>query len=455
MFGGLIAGASLNGFVMGDVWPRSPQLYVVSIPNNIGVGKITNVTFIALGNGAAVNNTTIVLGGAASGKGVTDSNGMLVLPVNVTSNGSINVTASRSGYRNSTSFITATPGLVITTSPAAITAGTATFVTFSVSSIGKPVDSASVKLSGAGIALEGITNSEGQIILQVNAPYTGTIVATAKKAGYADDSTSVVSTGRKTLSVASSHSTLTVGLPTYVTFAVTAGGSAVNDVKVSLSGAAAGSGITNQDGNAIIQVNPQSPGTITISASGTGYSDGSATITSTGSQSLSVASNPSTITAGVPSYVLFTVKAGDNAIGEAAVALTGAAGGTGITNQDGQVILQINTTGAGTVTASASKAGYSNGTITLNVAGQQTLAVNTNPSNISNGVPTYVTMTVTGGGSAVSGATVSVSGGGINVDGVTNSAGQVTLLLNAAGTGTINVAARKAGYVDGTTTLAH
>jgi len=55
----------------------------------------------------------------------------------------------------------------------------------------------------------------------------------------------------------------------------------------------------------------------------------------------------------------------------------------------------------------------------------------------------------------VGGATVSVSGGGITADGVTNSAGQVTLQLNAAASGTISVTARKTGYVDGLTTIAH
>jgi hypothetical protein len=38
---------------------------------------------------------------------------------------------------------------------------------------------------------------------------------------------------------------------------------------------------------------------------------------------------------------------------------------------------------------------------------------------------------------------------------MTNSAGQVTLQLNAANPGTINVVAKKAGYGDATITLAH
>jgi len=51
--------------------------------------------------------------------------------------------------------------------------------------------------------------------------------------------------------------------------------------------------------------------------------------------------------------------------------------------------------------------------------------------------------------------TVSVSGGGISADGVTNSAGQATLLLNAGASGNYQHYARKTGYVDGLTTIAH
>lgn len=436
------------------VWQDLPQLYVVGIPGSIGVGKTTNVTFMAFSGGAAVNNTSIKLDGAASARGVTNKDGILVLPVNATSGGRINITAGKTGYENSTTFMTAVPGIEISASPPSITSGTAMYVTFSVMSIGEPVDGASVNLSGAGIALDGITNSDGQIILQVNAPDTGTIAATAKKAGYAEGMTAITSTGQQTLSISSSHATVTLGVPTHVTFTATAIGSPVSGATISLSGATVGSGITNQDGKAIILVNPQSTGTITATASETGYTSGSTTLTSTGTQPLSIASSLSTITTGVPSYVLFTVTSGDNFISEANVTLAGAASGTGITNQNGQVILYINSS-SGTVTASASKAGYASGSTSLNALGQQTISVAANPSNITNGVAAYVTFTVTSAGSAVSGATVSVSGGGINTDGVTNSAGQVTLMLNSADTTAINVVARKTGYIDGLTTITH
>lgn len=453
MIGGIIAGFALDGLIRDEV--LGGQLYIIGIPGNVGVGRVSNVTFITFSSGAAVSNASITIDGAATGQGVTDANGMVVLPVKATSNGSINVTAGKTGYKNATSTLIATPGLVVSASPASITSGTALFVTFSVSSVGKPVAGASLNLSGAGVNVDGMTNSNGEIVLQLNAPETGTISATAKKTGFADGSTAMTSTSQQTLSVSSSHSQVTVNVPVFVTFTVTAGDSAVDDATVSLRGAASGSAITNRDGKAIILVNPGSTGTITASASRSGYAGGSVAITSTGAQSLSITSNPTTVTAAIPTYVTFTVTSGNNVISEANVTLSGATSGNGVTNQNGQVILLVNSTSAGTITASVSKTGYSSGSASVTASGLSTLSVSASPSSITNGAATYVTFTVTSGSSTVSGASVSVSGGGISADGVTNSAGQVTMQLTAANTGTISVTARKTGYIDGITTLAH
>jgi hypothetical protein len=430
-------------------------LYIIGIPNNVSVGKPLNVTFIAFGNGEGAGNANITLDGAASTGGVTDSNGMATLTVNATSGGSINITAEKAGYKKAIYSFIATPGLLISANPTSITSNTASYVNFLVSSVGKPVNGAYINLTGAGISLDGITNTNGEIVLQLNTPQTGSIVATANKSDYTEGSTTISSTSQQTLSVSSSHSAVTINVPLYVTFTVTAGGTAVNDALVSLTGMATGSGITNQEGKSIILVTPGGPGTITASANRTGYTGGSIAITSTGAQSLSIASNPTTVSSGVPTYVTFTVISGSNAVGESTVTLTGSASGSGVTNQNGQVILYVNSTSSGAITATANKSGYSAGSMSLSTVGLQPLGVSASPNNITNGAASYVTFTVTSGGSSVSGAAVSVSGGGISTDGVTNSAGQVTLLLNAGYSGTISVTARKAGYVDGLTSIAH
>ena len=453
MIGGIIAGLEGDRLISG--WLESSQLYIIGIPNNVSVGKPVNVTFITFENGESIGNANITLDGAAFTSGVTNSNGMVSLTVNSTTRGTINVTAEKSGYKNATYSITATPGLVINANPASITSNTPSFVTFSVSSVGQPVSGANLNLTGANISLDGITNMNGEIVMQLNAPITGSIVASVKKAEYSDGSTIISSTSQPTLSVSSSHSTVTINVPMYVTFTVTAGGSPVNDALVSLTGTASGSGITTQEGKAIILVTPSGAGTITASANKIGYTGGSISITSTGAQGLSVAANPTSVTAGVPTYVTFTVTSGINTVGDSTVTLTGMASGSGVTNPNGQVILYVNSTNSGAITATSTKNGYSAGSVSVSAIGQQSLGVSVSPANITNGVATYVTFTVTSGGSALGGATVSISGGGISTDGVTNSAGQATLFLNAGTSGTISVTARKAGYVDGLTTIAH
>jgi len=411
--------------------------------------------FLTFENGESIGNVNITLDGAAFTTGVTDTNGMVSLSVNATTSGSINVTAQKSGYKNATYSIIATPGLLINANPTSITSNTPSYVTFSVSSVGKPVNGAYLNITGAGISLDGITNMNGQLVLQLNAPMTGSIVTIGKKADYSDGSTFISSTSQPALSVSSSHSAVTINVPMYVTFTVTAGGSPVNDALVSLTGTASGSGITNQEGKAIILFTPSGAGTITASANRIGYAGGSIAITSTGAQALSVAANPASVTAGVPAFVTFTVTSGSNAVSDSTVTLTGMASGSGVTNPNGQVILFVNSTSSGAIAATATKNGFSAGSVSLSAVGQQSLVVSSSPANITNGIATYVNFTVTSAGSALGGATVSVSGGDISTDGVTNSAGQVTLLLNAGVSGTINVTARKTGYVDGLTTLAH
>jgi hypothetical protein len=454
LVGGLIVGAGLNG-IIGIVLPASPQLNVISIPDNIGAGKITNVKFMTISKSAAMGNVNITLSGAAIGNGTTDENGMLELAVNATTNGSISVLASKSGYQKATSVITAIPKLDVSTSPSSITSGTDTFMTLTVMSMGKPVAGTAINISGAGITFEGITDSSGQVIKQFNAESTGKVVVAAIKEGYTDGSAVLTSISQQVLEVSAGYNTLIVNVPVYVTFTVKGGGSPVADAGISISGAATGDGITNPDGKTIILVTPHTTGTIMVSASKTGFVSGSSTITSTGTQSLSVSSSSSSITASTPTFVTFTVKSGNSFISEATVTLTGAASGNGVTNMNGVAIIQVNSTGSGTITATASRTGFTASSTTFSAVGQQTLSLSASPSNITNGVATFVTFTVKSGSNPVSGATVSVYGGGITTDGMTNTAGQMTLQLTASGTGKINVAARKDGYTEGILTLPH
>lgn len=454
LIGGLILGAGFNGLI-GAILPESGQMNIISVPDNIGVGKSTIVKLITFSNGATVGNVNITLSGAAVSHGTTDENGMLDLPVYATTNGSIGVTASRSGYRNGTSVIKATPSLDVSAIPSSITSGVATYVTFMVKSMGKPVSGIHINISGTGIAFEGITDSSGQVIKQINVPTTGKIVATAREEGYAEGSAIVTSASQQILKVSSSSGSLTVNVPAYITFTVTAGGSPVADALISISGAAIGEGITNADGKTIVLLTPHTTGTITASASKTGFAGGSTPITSTGTQSLLISASPSSITAASPTFVTFIVKSGNSFISDSTVTLSGAASGNAVTNQNGIAIILVNSTGTGTITATASRTGYTAGSATFSGVGQQTLSLSASPSNLTNGAATFVTFTVKSGSNTLGGAIISVSGGGITEDGMTNTAGQVTMQLTASGTGTINVVARKDGYSDAQMTLGH
>ncbi|MCZ7394654.1 MAG: hypothetical protein ABOK23_01145 [Candidatus Methanoperedens sp.] len=82
-----------------------------------------------------------------------------------------------------------------------------------------------------------------------------------------------------TLSISATPTSVTVGVPTSVIFAVTSVGVNISGATVTLNGNATGSGITDTDGNGTISVNATGAGTITATASKTGYTSASTTIT--------------------------------------------------------------------------------------------------------------------------------------------------------------------------------
>src|SRR4030067_3597341 len=214
LVGGLIAGVFFNG-MLAALFQSTPQVNVISIPDDVSAGKITTVKFITISDGIALKNANISLSGAAVGRGTTNANGMLELAVNATTNGSINIIGSRSGYRNGTSVIKSISGLDVTASPSSLTSGTDTFVTFNVMSLGKPVAGAALNISAAGISFEGITDASGQIIKQLNPNSTGKIAVIAKKEQNADGSAILTAIGQQVLAVSSSHNTLIVNVPVY------------------------------------------------------------------------------------------------------------------------------------------------------------------------------------------------------------------------------------------------
>jgi len=80
---------------------------------------------------------------------------------------------------------------------------------------------------------------------------------------------------------------------------------------------------------------------------------------------LSISADPTTVTVGTPTDVTFTVTNGSALIEGASITLTGCADESGTTDASGIVVISVNATSAGTITAIASKDGYTNADTSL------------------------------------------------------------------------------------------
>ncbi len=256
------------------------------------------------------------------------------------------------------------------------------------------------------------------------------------------------------LTVTANMTTVTVGIPTPVTFTVTSAGLPVPGATVTLSGVATGTGTpTDVNGNVIIIVTATGAGTITATASMTGFTSGTTTLAASALPVLTVAANMTTVTAGVPTPVNFTVRSAGLPVPGATVTLSGVATGTGTpTDVNSNVTIIVTATGAGTITATASMTGFTSGTTTLAASAPPVLTVTANPAIVTINTPTPVTFNVTSAGLPVSGATVTLSGNATG-SGTTLANGSVVISVNAIGAGTITATASMTGFTNGTTTL--
>ncbi len=83
---------------------------------------------------------------------------------------------------------------------------------------------------------------------------------------------------------------------------------------------------------------------------------------------LGISASPTTVTAGIPTDVTFTVTSDSAKISGATVTLSGSATGSGTTDANGTAVISVNATEAGTITATASKAGYIDATAALSAS---------------------------------------------------------------------------------------
>ena len=113
---------------------------------------------------------------------------------------------------------------------------------------------------------------------------------------------------------------------------------------------------------------------------------------------LAVTPSPASVIAGTPTPVTFTVKNQTSGllVNGATVTLTGVScTGTGVTGPDGNATIGVNASTPGTITATASLAGYTNGITTVTATTPvPVLGVTPSPASVIAGTPTPVTFTV-------------------------------------------------------------
>ncbi len=166
---------------------------------------------------------------------------------------------------------------------------------------------------------------------------------------------------------------------------------------------------------------------------------------------LILSANPTTITAGTATNVVFTVTSNGSVVSGATVTLSGVATGSGTTDASGNTIISVNATGAGTITAIASLTGYTSVSTSI-IASQPLLSISANQTTVAAGTATSVVFTVTSNGSVVSGAAVTLSGVATG-SGTTDASGNTIISVNATGAGIITATASLTGFTSVSTSI--
>ena len=265
-------------------------------------------------------------------------------------------------------------------------------------------------------------------------------------------------------------------LPTALTVLASNGGTAVSGVSVSFSdGGANGTftpnpAVTNSSGIASTSYTLGAPGTITVTASSSGYSSATFTETSTASvKTLAVnGGNNQTGAAGstLPTALTVLATTNGNATSGVSVSFTDGAGGTftpnpAVTNSSGIASTSYKLPSTpGTYTVTASSTGYSSTSFTETATTTSKILTVTGGNNqtgpAGTTLPTALTLEATNNGSAVSGVSVTFkdnkAGGTFNPGtAVTNSSGIASTIYTLPKSAkSITVTAGAVGYTSTT-----
>jgi len=266
-------------------------------------------------------------------------------------------------------------------------------------------------------------------------------------------------------SVTPSVSSIVMNISNAFTVEVNGSSGGISTATVTLAGCGVStSATTNSSGIASFTgVTANSTGNITVTASKSGYTNMTTTITVTGQSTFSVSVSPSAITVNTTKDVTVTVTDASTAanVSSANVSISGAGvtAASALTNANGTATLSsVIPTSTGNITVTVSKTNYTTSTATIPVA-VGTLSISVSPTAIQVNTSKNVTVTVTDAttSDAVSSANVSISGAGVTAASeLTNSSGiavftNVTPTTNATA---ITVTVTKTGsYTAGNATI--
>ncbi len=296
---------------------------------------------------------------------------------------------------------------------------------------GQVTNTSGASLGGAQVTagnLSATTDGTGQYLI-TNVP-TGTVTVSASLSGYSSASESVSVTAGSTTNAA------TLQLAPLSSGSVTglvrnSAGTAIANATVSGAGQTA-----NTDSSGTYTLNDLPAGQVQLTASATGYSPASQTVTITAGTTLTA--NTFTLTSNTGTVSGVVTSSTTNAAISGATVLYG--GGSTTTNASGAYSL----TGvpAGSVNLVASASGFNSQTITVTITGGQTSTANFSltPVTTTTGTVTGQITNISTGG-AIAGATVKWSSGS------TTSSGTGTYTLTQVTAGPQNITASATGYV--------
>ena len=418
-----------------------PGYYMLFLVNGNGVpsvAKIVQLTTATGSTGTITGKVTDANGGALSGAVVsysggqtsTDSNGNYSL-ADVPA-GSVQLTASMTGYASQTETVTVNSGQT-TTAP---TFALSTAATGSIT--GQVTDASNSPLSGATVAYSGgstTTDSTGHYTLS-NVP-AGSVTLTASLSGY--------QSATETVSVTANQATTAATMQLASAPVGTIQGHVANSAGAALTGAtvAYGGGSTTTDSSGNYTLSNVQAGTVQVTASLSGYQTATQNVTVTAGQTSTANFTLAQGAAGTVSGTVTNLATGQVIVG----ATVSYSGGSVTTNSSGAY--SISNVPGGTQTFTAAASGYLSRSSTITVNGST-------PLNFQLSTAGQVAGKVTNSsGTAVVGASVVITGGQIatTVTVTTNSTGNYISGWVAIGNYTVTASASGLATTSANTTV--